>query len=152
MLAPPRPTAPASLRRSSAETRPTTIPRVEEPRDFDLLAASLRADARDVDAFVEALATKLEQSFPDRVDVDRGGFLGGKRVRALSVELGDNRFELERERGRVECRRRNVVRGIALRNDELSLDDWIDDLSRRLVEEAGRSERARAALERLLGA
>jgi hypothetical protein len=120
--------------------------------DFDLLAASLRADTRDLGAFVEALAAKLEGAFPDRVVVDRGGFLGGKRVRALGVELGDQRFELTHESARVTCRRRNVVRGIALRNEELSLDEWIDELSRRLLEEAGRSEREREALERLLGA
>jgi hypothetical protein len=124
---------------------------VSEGPDFDLLAASLRADASDLKAFVEALAAKLEGSFPDRVDVERGGLFGGKRVRRLSVDLGDDRYELEHDDGRVSCRRRNVVRGIALKNEELPLDAWIDDLSRCLVEEAGRSERGRVALERLLG-
>lgn len=125
---------------------------MEASRDFDLLAASLRADARDVDVFVEALAAKLEGSFAHCVTVDRAGFMGGKRVRSIAVELGDHRYELEHEHGRVSCRRRNVVRGIALKNDELSVDEWIDDLSRRLLDEADRSERARAALERLLDA
>jgi predicted P-loop ATPase len=125
---------------------------VAEPADFDLLAASLRADTSDLRAFVEALAAKLETSFPERVRVERGGFLGGKRVRRIAVDLADNRYELEHDDGRVSCHRRNVVRGIALKNEELPVDEWIDDLSRRLLDEAGRTERGRQALERLLDA
>jgi hypothetical protein len=37
-----------------------------------------------------------------------------------------------------------------LKNDELGLEEWIDDLSAELVAEAERSERGRAALERML--
>jgi hypothetical protein len=120
--------------------------------DFDLLAASLRADASDLDAFVEALATKLEVSFPERVRVERkGGRLGGRRrVARVTVTLDDRSFELEREQAAISCRRRNVVRGIALKNDELTIDEWIDDLSRRLAKVAGETERGRAALQRLL--
>ena len=120
--------------------------------DLDLLAASLRADAGDVDAFVEALAVKLEEALPGQVEVERrGGLLGGgKRVRRIEVTLGDQRYELEAERGRVTCRRRSVVRGIALKTQELDLDAWIAALSQDLVEEAERSERGRQALARLL--
>lgn len=125
---------------------------VSEGSDFDLLAASLRADARDLEAFVEALATKLEGSFPDRVQVDRkGGRFGGRRrVERLAVELDDHNFELARERVEVNCRRRNVVRGIVLKNEELSLDEWIDQLSAALARAAGETERGREALRRLL--
>ena len=41
---------------------------------FELLAASLRADARDVGAFVEALAEKFCGAFPDSARVERTGF------------------------------------------------------------------------------
>jgi hypothetical protein len=120
--------------------------------DLDLLAASLRADAGDVDAFVEALAVKLEAALPGQVEVERrGGLLGGrKRVRRIEVTLGDQRSELEAERGRVTCRRRSVVRGIALKTQELDLDAWIAALSQDVIEEAERSERGRQALARLL--
>jgi hypothetical protein len=120
--------------------------------DLDLLAASLRADAGDVDAFVETLAVKLEAALPGQVEVERrGGLLGGrKRVRRIEVTLGDQRYELEAERGRVTGRRRSVVRGIALKTQELDLDAWIAAVSQDLVEEAERSERGREALARLL--
>jgi hypothetical protein len=117
---------------------------------FDLLAASLRADTRDLRSFVEALAVKLEGAFPDRVSVERGGMFGGKRVKHVSVRLGDDHYDLEQDDGRVSCRRRNIVRGIALKNAELDLDEWIDALARDLHDEAQKSERERLALERLL--
>jgi hypothetical protein len=120
--------------------------------DFDLLASSLRADAGDLRAFVEALATKLEGAFGERTRVERSGFLGGKRVRRIAVRLGEDEFALDHAEGRVECRRRTVVRGIALKNEDLPLDAWIDDLSRGLVAEASETERGRAALQRMLEA
>lgn len=123
---------------------------MEPGSDFDLLAASLRADATDMRAFVEALAAKLEASFPERTRVERGGFLGGKRVRKIECELGEDRYVVEHADGRVTTRRSKVVRGIALKNEELPIAEWIDALSRELVGEAGRSEQGRAALERLL--
>lgn len=101
-------------------------------------------------AFVQALAAKLEGSFPEHVRIERGGFLGDKRVRRLEVELGDSRYELEANRGDVACRRRAVVRGISLKTEELPLDDWIDRMSAELLAVAERSERGRAALEQLL--
>jgi hypothetical protein len=122
-----------------------------DPSSFDLLAASLRADTTDLRVFVEALATKLELSFPERTHVERGGrMFGSKQVRKISVELGDGRYDLEHSDGVVTARRCTVVRGISLKNDELGLEEWIDDLSAELVAEAERSERSRAALERML--
>ena len=101
---------------------------------------------------MEALASKLEAALPDQVEVERrGGLLGAnKRVRRIEVTLGDQRYEAEPQRGRVTCRRRSVVRGIALKTQELDLDAWIAALSQDLVEEADRSERGRQALARLL--
>ena len=120
--------------------------------EFDLVAASLRADAGDLRAFVEALAEKLTTSLPGGVKVDRkGSLLGGpKHVRRIALQLGDEQLELEHDAGHIACRRRTVVRGIALKNEEIDLDAWIDAVTRALVHEAQASERGREALERLL--
>ena len=123
---------------------------VAEPEGFDLLAASLRADATDVRAFVEALARKLELSFPERCRIERAGLLGKKRVRRIAVQLGENRYQLDHEDGVLAVRRSSVVRGISLKSEELSLEEWIDQLSAQLVAEADQSERGREALQRLL--
>jgi len=120
--------------------------------EFDLVAASLRADAADLDIFVEALATKLVASFPANVQVERPRRLlgGDRRVRRIVVTLGDDRYELARDDGRVTCTRRALVRGVAIRSDELELGEWIDRLARSLVAAAESTADGRAALADLL--
>jgi len=120
--------------------------------EFDLVAASLRADAADLDIFVEALATKLAASFPANVQVERPRRLlgGARRVRRIVVTLGDDRYELERGEGRVACTRRALVRGVAIRSEELELGEWIDRLARSLVAAAESTAEGRAALADLL--
>jgi len=116
--------------------------------NFELLAASLRADAQDLNAFVEVLAQKLEAAVPDATQVERGGFRGTGRMKTIEVALGEHRYRLD-ARG-PQPSRAHVVRGITLKNDDLALGEWIDSLARDLAQEAERSERARLALEGLL--
>ena len=117
---------------------------------FELLAASLRADARDLDTFFEALAMKLSASLPESTEVDREGFRGRGRVKSISVGLGTHRYDVVRNATGVMCRRANAVRGIVLKNEEIGLDEWIDSLSRDLAEAAEQSDRGRLALDRML--
>lgn len=123
---------------------------MEGAADFDLVAASLRADTDDLRIFVAALATKLAESFPGRCRVQRAGFLGKGDVRRIEIDLGEARYELTHDKGEVATSRSSVVRGISLKSDRLPLDEWIDSLAATLVAEAGSSERGRIALQRLL--
>jgi len=121
--------------------------------DMDLLAASLRADASDVNAFVESLATKLEDAVPDctRVERRRAGLLGPKQVRRIALDAGSTRLELLRdEGGAVQTRCSRLSGGIVLKTEPLDADAWIAALGEALAAEAGRNERTRQALERLL--
>ena len=121
--------------------------------DMDLLAASLRADSSDVNAFVESLATKLEDAVPERTRVERrrAGLLGPKQVRRIALDTGSSRLELLRdEGGAVQTRCSRLSGGIVLKTEELDADDWIAALGEALAAEAGRNERTRQALERLL--
>jgi len=120
---------------------------------FDLVAASLRADTTDLNAFVEALAVKLEGALPDSVRVDRrgGGLLSrGKRVRRISIGMDEARYDLERVGESIEASRCDEVRGIVIKSERLGLDEWIDALSRELTNRAQQSERSMLALQRLL--
>ena len=119
---------------------------------MDLLAASLRADSSDLNAFVEGLAAKLEQAVPGRVRVDRrrSGMFGSKAVRSVAVDLGDRRLELRSDGGRVETRCARLSGGIVLKNDALETDQWLAVLGDALAAEARRSDTTRKALERLL--
>jgi hypothetical protein len=120
--------------------------------DLDLLAASLRADTSDLNAFVEATAAKLEDAVPARVRVERrrAGMFGPKTVRSVSVDLGDRRLELRADGGAVQCLCAKLSGGIVLKNEELETDAWLAMLSEALAAEASRSEATRRALERLL--
>ncbi|HEX4672096.1 MAG TPA: hypothetical protein VH279_07495 [Solirubrobacteraceae bacterium] len=121
--------------------------------DMDLLAASLRADSSDVNAFVESLASKLEEAVPDhtRVERRRAGLLGPKQVRRIALDAGSTRLELLRDDGgAVQTRCSRLSGGIVLKTEELGADDWITALGEALAAEAGRNERTRQALERLL--
>jgi hypothetical protein len=125
----------------------------EEPLDLDILAASLRADASDLGAFVEALADKLEEAMPGlvRVERPRRGLRGRGPVRRIVVEVGGTRLMLNREQGDVvSCNVGRTSGGIVLKREEVGLAEWTEALGRALSEQAGRSAQARQALERLL--
>jgi hypothetical protein len=122
--------------------------------DFDLVASSLRAETTDLNAYVEALARKLEGALPQQTVVDRRSksFLSREKVvRKIDVEVSGNRYTVEVDnRGNPETRRAQAVRGIVLKTEPLNLDEWIDHLARDLAEQASASEQGRLALERLL--
>ena len=120
---------------------------------FDLLAAALRADANDTSTFLPVLARKLEDALPHHTVVRRKRRLlrNGGAIEGLSVSVGEDRLDLETSDGRLVGRRVRVVRDIAISSDELTIPEWVDDLSRRLAAEAETSEQARLAMERILG-
>jgi hypothetical protein len=126
----------------------------EEPgMDLELLTASLRADSSDLRAFVEGLATKLEDALPGRTRVERAknGFRGPKLVRGISVDAGTTRLELRVDnRDQIETRACRVSGGITLKSDPIDTEAWLAALGQALALEAQRSEQTRQALERLL--
>lgn len=122
-------------------------------RDIDLLLASLRADAADTHAFLQALAVKLDGALPGGVQIERqsGLFSHDQHVKRIEVELGESRYDIaEESHGRLRAQRARVVRGIALKTEELTADQWIAALASDLETLAKSSSRAREALERLL--
>jgi len=120
--------------------------------DVDLLAASLRADGSDLAAYTEALAAKLSEALPGAVKVDRerAGLFGPKRVRAIAVDAGSERFELRAGPAAVETFCARVSGGIVLKTEPIDTDEWLRRLSAALAAAAGRSQTTRQALERLL--
>ncbi|HEX9038937.1 MAG TPA: hypothetical protein VF808_18285 [Ktedonobacterales bacterium] len=120
---------------------------------FEILAASLRADAGDTVAFMEALATKLGGALPHRVRIERSGglFSHGHPVRHIAVNLGDWEFAIAADpSGALSASRTHTVRGIALKSESAPLDQWIEDLSASLADLARASLQDRIALQRLL--
>jgi hypothetical protein len=132
--------------------------RPAEPQDegeglgFDMLAASIRADASDLSTFLDAFAVKLESALPGWVRVDReaGLFKKEHRVRGISVQIEDKVFQVYRSGAGLEARFLHQVRGITLKNEVVRLDEWIGELSRHLARHAQTSAEARAAMQRMV--
>lgn len=118
--------------------------------DFELLAASLRADTSDMRVWIEVLATKLERALPGRVQVHRGGFFSNRAVQQIQIELGAWRLALHMEHDYPVTERTHIVRGIALKTEQLPLDAWIICLSQSLSDLAATSAREQAAIQSLL--
>lgn len=125
----------------------------DDGTEIDQLLASLRADASDAHAFLQALAVRLEGALPGQVQIERRGglFAREKSVKQIDLDLGEQRYSIAEEgHGRLQAQRVHVVRGIALKTEELSVDEWIQSLAGHLNSLAETSSRAREALERLL--
>lgn len=121
--------------------------------ELELVAAALRADLTDINAFVEGLAAKLEDSLPGLVTVERAkaGFRGPKLVKRISLNCSPSeRLELRREGAAVQTLKARVSGGIVLKTESVGIDDWLTTLAAAVTAEAERNERTRQALERLL--
>ncbi len=124
----------------------------DESMRVEMLAASLRADATDLGAFMEALAAKLGGALPQRTRIERSGgmFSHNHPVRRISVNLGDWEYVITLEHGGLAASRTHLVRGIALKSEAIGVDEWIETLAAELTLLAERSTQDSAALRRLL--
>jgi hypothetical protein len=121
--------------------------------DIDLLSASLRADAADLNAFAEALARRFEEALPRQTRVARArrGLLSREKlVREVALDVDGDRFCLRAEGGGVEATRARLSGGIALKTERLDVPVWIEELTQSLAREAERSADAQQALQRML--
>ena len=111
-------------------------------------------DGTDAQAMLDALAVRLEEALPRMVVVKRrrvGGFRSKlTEVERIEAELGEQRFELIRDRGRFVCMRNRVVRGITLKRDEVPIEQWVRELVAEVLRTAAVGEQVRTALEGLV--
>lgn len=120
---------------------------------FDTLAANLKADSQDLASFHQVLATKLEQALPPgAVQIRRKGlpWQTDRPVVKIQIDLGTIRLDTERSGSGFRYRVEKMVRGIALKSEEVGFDGWLDALSHALWEYARANERTREAMERFL--
>jgi len=126
---------------------------INQPMRTELFAASLRADKAELKTFLDALAIKLEGSLPDHTRVTRhGSFFSHERpVKEILVSLGEYQYRIGKEKqGFLVAVREHMVRGIVLKTEQTTVDQWIDELSEALAQLASHSAQSRAALERFL--
>ncbi len=120
---------------------------------FGVAAALSKQYGADQRAFLAMLASMLEAALPGEVEVARqGGLFSKKTIKSVTITLTDNRYTLEDPgRGNLRATRTRVVRGIALKTEELPMQDWVTEIGAFLDERARTSQAAREALSRLVG-
>jgi hypothetical protein len=109
--------------------------------DFDMQAAWLRRFNADAESNLKAFALRLKEAMPDLVTVheQRGFFAKSGKITGVSIELGENRYRIEVESGRLKTTVAMVVRGIVLNTKDMAPAEWFA----RLYQEAhAMSERA----------
>ncbi len=118
---------------------------------FGVAAALSQQYAADQRSFLETLVTLLESAMKDESEiVRRGGFFSKKTVQRILLTLGEDRYTLEDTgRGPLQATRARVVRGIALKTEPISVDEWVTALSAHIDERAKTNQAARDALARL---
>ncbi len=99
--------------------------------NFDLQAAWLRRFHADAESNLRAFALRLKEAMPELVTVrqSRGFFSSSGKVTGVSIELGDNRYNLEVANGRLKATIAMVVRGIVLNTKSVEPADWFARLS-----------------------
>lgn len=108
--------------------------------------------AADQKHFLGLLAKTLEQILPGEAQVKTKGFFSNKSVVGVVVELGEYRLGIEDlGRGPLVATRTKIVRGIALKTEQISVQEWVDLLGDELESRAGHSAEARNALGKMLG-
>jgi hypothetical protein len=111
--------------------------------DFDMQAAWHRRFKADVEGNLKAFALRLKEAMPELVTVHetRGFFASSAKITGVTVELGENRYSLESDGGRLKAKVAMVVRGITLNTKNIDPSEWFA----RLAEETKKaSEHAQA--------
>lgn len=131
-------------------------PQSDAPPGFDMVAASIRADASDTETFFRVLVAKMSDALGDRVTVKRsGGLLKRDRpVTAIELDLTNAGagvvLAASREHNAIACTVVRRVRGIALSTKPVSMPEWIEELVSALADEAKRSQQTWSALHGML--
>ena len=115
---------------------------------FDIDSAWLRRFSADAGANLSAFGHRLKEALPDRVTLEHKRGLFGRRgdVSGVEITLGDNRYRLALNGGRLSLTVAMVVRGVTLNTRQLDAETWFA----RLAEETRAASGDAEALSRSL--
>ncbi|HEX4462217.1 MAG TPA: hypothetical protein VIA18_29780 [Polyangia bacterium] len=118
---------------------------------IERILGKLHLDASNAAPFLEQLAARLGAALPDKVRVEhKGGIFAKSHVAKIEVDLGEYVYTAILDGHRLAAKRAHIVRGIALKNQELQPAELVDALAAELHELAQRSDETRAAVARFL--
>lgn len=116
--------------------------------DTDQLAAGLRLDLSNVEAFVTGLAASMLRALPDRTRV----LHEGAQIILLELNLDPHMYVTRREpQGHFTAQYKKLVRGVALKTKVLALDEWVRQLTGAIAEHANSNAHLATVLAQLRG-
>ncbi|HET9092216.1 MAG TPA: hypothetical protein VFN50_07395 [Acidimicrobiales bacterium] len=122
------------------------------------VAAALRADTADLDAYHRVLSSTIGDLLPaGMVEVDYERSLGDRmsgrpgKATAIRLRVGDSTLELVSRHGRLVSTVAKEVRGVTISRREVPVSEWVRELATYLAAAAAESANAREALGKLLG-
>jgi len=94
-------------------------------------AAWLRRFTADAEGNLKAFALRLKEAMPDLVTIQEArSFLSSSgKVIGVAIELGENRYRLDFDHGRLKATIAMVVRGITLSTKTVDPSEWFARLS-----------------------
>lgn len=114
------------------------------------LAKQYSADQK---ALLENLANMLESAFPNEtIVVRKGGLFSKKSIAKIKARFGEYTYNLEDTgRGPLVASQTKIVRGIALKTEEIPVESWMEILGEELEAHTRNHARAREALSKFVG-
>ncbi len=103
---------------------------------FDLVAANWRAASKDQHIFLPVLANKLQKALPHIVEVDFYFSLTNKmKVKSIVIDCENFKYRLHSTKaGKIKAEIGNNVRGIVLKTEIVTFEEWLDHLTNSLAE------------------
>jgi len=121
---------------------------------FEVLAAKLKTDHGASGDLLELVAKMLESSYAGGTKIERGGWFMSKQrpVENLTVRFDEWQFQITREKhGTVNARAAKLVRGVALKTNDVSMEQCIEDILKELLKLSEKNGQTRAALDKFVG-
>lgn len=125
---------------------------LDESLRFETLAAALNIGKSQQKDLVETLAKMMTLSLPDNVSITRGGWIlsKDKPIEELTIRFDDYHYRIIKEGSGYSARTLKMVRGVALKTTELSLDDCFNEILKELTSLAEQNGKARDALQKFV--
>jgi uncharacterized protein (DUF1684 family) len=120
--------------------------------DFDMQAAWLRRFSSDAASNLGAFAHRLKEAMPDSVLIEekKGLFAKTGTVVAVTVDLGQNRYRLTVDKGRLQASIAMVVRGITLSTKPLAPAEWFAKLAEETTNASAHAQSLSQSLQRFM--
>ena len=113
--------------------------------DGESLAAGLKLDLSNTEAFLLGLANSLHGHFGERTKLH----VDGDRIMLFEINLDPDMFIARREHHGVIAQHKKMVRGVALKTATHPLDRWVQLLAKALAAYANENARVAQVLAQL---